>query len=65
MNKKVKGWLELVLGVGISMKGVYDIIDGSVDEKLEEAPKELTAKSKYANMEEVEVVEEGDAKDDE
>lgn len=54
MNKKVKGWLELVLGVGISMKGVYDIIDGSVDEKLEESPKELTSKSKYANMEEVE-----------
>lgn len=58
MNKKVKGWLELVLGVGISMKGVYDIIDGSVDEKLEEAPKELTSKSKYANMEEVEEVKE-------
>lgn len=55
MNKKVKGWLELVLGVGISIKGVYDIIDGSVDEKLEEAPRELTSKSKYANMEEVEV----------
>ena len=58
MNKKVKGWLELVLGVGISMKGVCDIIDGSVDEKLEETPRELTAKSKYANMEEVEVEEE-------
>lgn len=58
MNKKVKGWLELVLGVGISMKGVYDIIEGSVDERMEEeAPKELTAKSKYANMEEVEVEE--------
>lgn len=57
MNKKVKGWLELVLGVGISMKGVYDIIEGSVDEKLEEAPKEITSKSKYANMEEVEVEE--------
>lgn len=54
MNKKVKGWLELVLGVGISMKGVYDIIEGSIDEKLEETPKELTSKSKYANMEEVE-----------
>lgn len=57
MNKKVKGWLELVLGVGISMKGVYDIIEGSVDEKLEETPKEITSKSKYANMEEVEVEE--------
>lgn len=58
MNKKVKGWLELVLGVGISMKGVYDIIEGSVDEKLEETPRELTSKSKYANMEEVEEVKE-------
>ena len=58
MNKKVKGWLELVLGVGISMKGVYDIIEGSVDERMEEeTPKELTSKSKYANMEEVEVEE--------
>lgn len=58
MNKKVKGWLELVLGVGISMKGVYDIIEGSVDERMEEeTPRELTAKSKYANMEEVEVEE--------
>lgn len=57
MNKKVKGWLELVLGVGISIKGVYDIIDGSVDERMEEAPKEITSKSKYANMEEVEVEE--------
>ena len=57
MNKKVKGWLELVLGVGISIKGVYDIIDGSVDEKLEETPREITSKSKYANMEEVEVEE--------
>lgn len=57
MNKKVKGWLELVLGVGISMKGVYDIIEGSVDEKLEETPREITSKSKYANMEEVEVEE--------
>lgn len=57
MNKKVKGWLELVLGVGISIKGVYDIIDGSVDERMEESPKELTSKSKYANMEEVEVEE--------
>lgn len=58
MNKKVKGWLELVLGVGISIKGVYDIIDGSVDERMEEeTPKELTSKSKYANMEEVEVEE--------
>ena len=57
MNKKVKGWLELVLGVGISMKGVYDIMDGSVDEKLEGAPRVITSKSKYANMEEVEVEE--------
>lgn len=49
MSKKVKGWLELVLGVGISMKGVYDIIESSVNEK--EVPEELECKSKYANME--------------
>ena len=58
MNKKVKGWLELVLGAGVAMKGVYDIY--TADEELEEeVPKALTSKSKYANMEEaVEVVEE-------
>jgi hypothetical protein len=57
MNKKVKGWLELVLGAGVAMKGVYDIY--TADEELEEeVPKELASKSKYANMEEVEVVEE-------
>ena len=57
MNKKVKGWLELVLGAGVAMKGVYDIY--TADEELEEeVPKELASKSKYANMEEVEDVEE-------
>lgn len=57
MNKKVKGWLELVLGAGVAMKGVYDIY--TADEELEEeVPKALASKSKYANMEEVEVVEE-------
>jgi hypothetical protein len=58
MNKKVKGWLELVLGAGVAMKGVYDIY--TADEELEEeVPKALASKSKYANMKEVvEVVEE-------
>ena len=57
MNKKVKGWLELVLGAGVAMKGVYDIY--TADEELEEeVPKALASKSRYANMEEVEVVEE-------
>lgn len=58
MNKKVKGWLELVLGAGVAMKGVYDIYTAD-EEEIEEVPKALTSKSKYANMEEaVEVVEE-------
>lgn len=57
MNKKVKGWLELVLGAGVAMKGVYDIYIAD-EETEEEFPKVLTSsKSKYANMEEVEVVE--------
>lgn len=57
MNKKVKGWLELVLGAGVAMKGVYDIY--TADEEIEEEiPKALASKSKYANMEEAEVVEE-------
>ena len=57
MNKKVKGWLELVLGAGVAMKGVYDIYTAD-EEEIEEFPKALTSKSKYANMEEVvEVVE--------
>jgi hypothetical protein len=58
MNKKVKGWLELVLGAGVAMKGVYDIYTAD-EEEIEEVPQALTSKSKYANMEEaVEVVEE-------
>lgn len=57
MNKKVKGWLELVLGAGVAMKGVYDIY--TADEEIEEEiPKALASKSKYANMEEAEVEEE-------
>lgn len=57
MNKKVKGWLELVLGAGVAMKGAYDIYTAD-EEDAKEVPKELTSKSKYANMEEAEVVEE-------
>lgn len=57
MNKKVKGWLELVLGAGVAMKGVYDIYTAD-EEEIEEVPQALTSKSKYANMEEAEVVEE-------
>ena len=54
MNKKVKGWLELVLGAGVAMKGVYDIYTADEEEiGEEEVPKVLTSKSKYANMEEV------------
>lgn len=61
MNKKVKGWLELVLGAGVAMKGVYDIY--TADEELEEeVPKELASKSKYANMEE-DLIEEEDKKE--
>lgn len=61
MNKKVKGWLELVLGAGVAMKGVYDIYTAD-EEEIEEFPKELTSKSKYANMEE-DLVEEEDKKE--
>ena len=61
MNKKVKGWLELVLGAGVAMKGVYDIY--TADEELEEeVPKALASKSKYANMEE-DLIEEEDKKE--
>ena len=61
MNKKVKGWLELVLGAGVAMKGVYDIYTAD-DEMEEEVPKTLASKSKYANMEE-DLVEEEDKKE--
>jgi hypothetical protein len=61
MNKKVKGWLELVLGAGVAMKGVYDIY--TADEEMEEeVPKALTSKSKYVNMEE-DLIEEEDKKE--
>lgn len=58
MNKKVKGWLELVLGAGVAMKGVYDIYTADEELEEEEVSKALASKSKYANMEEAEVVEE-------
>lgn len=61
MNKKVKGWLELVLGAGVAMKGVYDIYTAD-EEEIEEVPKELASKSKYANMEE-DLIEEEDKKE--
>lgn len=61
MNKKVKGWLELVLGAGVAMKGVYDIYTAD-EEEIEEVHKELASKSKYANMEEY-LIEEEDKKE--
>lgn len=61
MNKKVKGWLELVLGAGVAMKGVYDIYTAD-EEEIEEVTKALASKSKYANMEE-DLVEEEDKKE--
>lgn len=66
MSKKLKNWLTVALGLGITAKGVYDLLDSEEeDTEIEDETKvtNLTdnrGKSKYVDMkpEEVEIVEE-------
>ena len=54
MNKKVKNWLTLALGVGVLAKGVYGLLsDDDEDDDIECIPEAIENKSKYADMEEV------------
>ena len=66
MSKKLKNWLTVALGLGITAKGVYDLLDSEEeDTEIEDETKvtNLTdnrGKSKYVDMkpEEVEIIEE-------
>ena len=70
MSKKLKNWLTVALGLGITAKGVFDLFDSEEedDEIVEEAEFTTLAdnrgKSKYVDMkpEEVEIVEEDQKK---
>jgi hypothetical protein len=57
MNKKAKDWLTVALGIGVLAKGVYDLLsDDEDDDSIEYVPKAIEGKSKYADMEEAEVI---------
>ena len=71
MSKKLKNWLTVALGLGITAKGVFDLLDSEEEEDSEiEEETEVTnladnrGKSKYVNMkpEEVEIIEEKEEK---
>ena len=72
MSKKLKNWLTVALGLGITAKGVFDLFDSEEedDEIVEET--EITTladnrgKSKYVDMsvEEVEIVQEDQKKEE-
>ena len=71
MSKKLKNWLTVALGLGITAKGVYDLLDSEEEdtEIMEETEVTTLAdnrgKSKYVDMkpEEVEIVEEKEEKE--
>lgn len=66
MSKKLKNWLTVALGLGITAKGVYDLLDSEEEDSEIEEETEVTnladnrGKSKYVDMkpEEVEIIEE-------
>ena len=66
MSKKLKNWLTVALGLGITAKGVYDLLDSEEEDNEIVEETEVTTladnrgKSKYVDMsiEEVEIVEE-------
>lgn len=65
MSKKLKNWLTVALGLGITAKGVFDLLDNEEDDEIVEETEVTTladnrGKSKYVdmNVEEVEIVEE-------
>ena len=71
MSKKLKNWLTVALGLGITAKGVFDLLDSEEEDSEIEEETEVTnladnrGKSKYVDMkpEEVEIVEEKEEKE--
>ena len=71
MSKKLKNWLTVALGLGITAKGVFDLLDNEEDDEIVEGTEVTTladnrGKSKYVDMsvEEVEIVEEDQKKEE-
>lgn len=71
MSKKLKNWLTVALGLGITAKGVFDLLDNEEDDEIVEETEVTTlvdnrGKSKYVDMsvEEVEIVEEDKKKEE-
>ena len=71
MSKKLKNWLTVALGLGITAKGVFDLLDNEEDDEIVEEAEVTTladnrGKSKYVDMsvEEVEIVEEDQKKEE-
>lgn len=71
MSKKLKNWLTVALGLGITAKGVFDLLDNEEDDEIVEETEVTTlvdnrGKSKYVDMkpEEVEIVEEDQKKEE-
>lgn len=71
MSKKLKNWLTVALGLGITAKGVFDLLDNEEDDEIVEETEVTTladnrGKSKYVDMkpEEVEIVEEAQKKEE-
>lgn len=71
MSKKLKNWLTVALGLGITAKGVFDLLDNEEDDEIVEEAEFTTladnrGKSKYVDMkpEEVEIVEEAQKKEE-
>ena len=70
MSKKLKNWLTVALGLGITAKGVFDLLDSEEEDSEIEEETEVTnladnrGKSKYVDMkpEEVEIIEEKEEK---
>ena len=71
MPKKLKNWLTVALGLGITAKGVFDLLDNEEDDDIVEEIEVTTladnrGKSKYVDMkpEEVEIVKEDQKKEE-
>lgn len=71
MSKKLKNWLTVALGLGITAKGVFDLLDNEEDDEIVEETEVTTladnrGKSKYIDMsiDEVEIVEEAQKKEE-
>lgn len=71
MSKKLKNWLTIALGLGITAKGVFDLFDDDDDtEDIELSEggnvlsEEIKSRSKYADMRSINEVEKEEDKNE-